>query len=479
MLNCKVCGKVFSSASSLNKHSVTHSQERSHICKICMKAFKRQDHLMGHMLTHLKVKPFLCTERGCNKSYCDFRSLRRHYELHHGLWTNQLEVPTANSALPPSSVLEPVSGLPVLPNDELIRCLVTEILQQKVTSNMAVLQDAKANHVPQTTTLNGSKWSEDFAARNTYTVINSSNKVSMDPAYASYSDPSADHPLYPAKIRSMQEQPDILLTRSFNDDTTSGEFEEPLAKPPNYLDHRYAYLAADNGLQAMQAQYSFPHAPDFTRLPIQLCPNSGFQIQNPANFYPPVKNSQSTICHTATLTLPSMSMPRWHPEITGIRGWGELQRDPRGLLTLSRISRAAENMASGSQNGATQARPGQESQKLVNGTSEIQSKLAMKTDTPNLNPRIVPASQEALESFTALNKSQGNEKMYGLSISKPKDILKDFQEGDTVSWQRTGEPTAQCLGSGSWTTKDETAGRLVIPVSVPVTKKDNKVRGAF
>ena len=45
LLDCSLCGKVFSSASSLSKHYLTHSQERKHVCKICSKAFKRQDHL--------------------------------------------------------------------------------------------------------------------------------------------------------------------------------------------------------------------------------------------------------------------------------------------------------------------------------------------------------------------------------------------------------------------------------------------------
>lgn len=45
LLDCSLCGKVFSSASSLSKHYLTHSQERRHVCKICSKAFKRQDHL--------------------------------------------------------------------------------------------------------------------------------------------------------------------------------------------------------------------------------------------------------------------------------------------------------------------------------------------------------------------------------------------------------------------------------------------------
>lgn len=37
------------------------------------------------MLTHRKIKPFACLEGDCDKSYCDLRSLRRHYELRHGL----------------------------------------------------------------------------------------------------------------------------------------------------------------------------------------------------------------------------------------------------------------------------------------------------------------------------------------------------------------------------------------------------------
>uniref|UniRef100_UPI00398F247C zinc finger protein 541-like isoform X2 n=1 Tax=Pristiophorus japonicus TaxID=55135 RepID=UPI00398F247C len=83
---CSQCGKSFSSASALSKHYLTHSHERRHVCRICNKAFKRQDHLSGHLLTHQKNKPYVCMEHGCDKSYCDSRSLRRHYEVQHGLY---------------------------------------------------------------------------------------------------------------------------------------------------------------------------------------------------------------------------------------------------------------------------------------------------------------------------------------------------------------------------------------------------------
>ncbi|KAK2582905.1 hypothetical protein KPH14_008973 [Odynerus spinipes] len=41
---CQVCGKVFSNASALTKHKLTHSNERKYVCLMCGKAFKRQDH---------------------------------------------------------------------------------------------------------------------------------------------------------------------------------------------------------------------------------------------------------------------------------------------------------------------------------------------------------------------------------------------------------------------------------------------------
>uniref|UniRef100_A0A8C2RNM6 Zinc finger protein 541 n=1 Tax=Capra hircus TaxID=9925 RepID=A0A8C2RNM6_CAPHI len=143
LLDCSLCGKVFSSASSLSKHYLTHSQERKHVCKICSKAFKRQDHLTGHMLTHQKTKPFVCIEQGCSKSYCDYRSLRRHYEVQHGLCILK-EVPPEEEACGDSPHMHEVAGQPapsglrspgpLLPNRDLLRCLVNSIVHHKIPS---------------------------------------------------------------------------------------------------------------------------------------------------------------------------------------------------------------------------------------------------------------------------------------------------------------------------------------------------------
>ncbi|XP_040834207.1 zinc finger protein 541 [Ochotona curzoniae] len=147
LLDCSLCGKVFSSASSLSKHYLTHSQERKHVCRICSKAFKRQDHLTGHMLTHQKTKPFVCIEQGCSKSYCDYRSLRRHYEVQHGLCILKEappeeeacgDSPHAHEPAPSSlrSLGPPEARSPssLLPSRDLLRCIVSSIVHQKMPS---------------------------------------------------------------------------------------------------------------------------------------------------------------------------------------------------------------------------------------------------------------------------------------------------------------------------------------------------------
>ena len=93
---CSLCNKMFGNASALAKHRLTHSDERKYLCTVCHKAFKRQDHLNGHLLTHRNKKPFECTTEGCNKSYCDARSLRRHRENHHSNREDKMVSPASS-----------------------------------------------------------------------------------------------------------------------------------------------------------------------------------------------------------------------------------------------------------------------------------------------------------------------------------------------------------------------------------------------
>ncbi|XP_073081687.1 zinc finger protein 541-like [Manis javanica] len=159
LLDCSVCGKVFSSTSSRSKHYLTHSQERKHVCGICSKAFKRKDHLTRHLLTHQQTKPFACMEQGCSKSYCDDRSLRRHYEDQHGFCILK-EAPPKEEACGDSSPAYEVAdqpaadGLrslvppeartpgPLLPNREPLRSIVSSTVHQEISSPGPVLVGA-------------------------------------------------------------------------------------------------------------------------------------------------------------------------------------------------------------------------------------------------------------------------------------------------------------------------------------------------
>ncbi|ETE65106.1 Zinc finger protein, partial [Ophiophagus hannah] len=99
------------------------------------------------MLTHQKTKPFICIEEGCNKSYSDHRSLRRHYEMHHGL--RLLKEEEACESTPPlhdphaqmgqsslraaeSLAESPAPNHSLLPNRDLLRCIVSSLVGPKL-----------------------------------------------------------------------------------------------------------------------------------------------------------------------------------------------------------------------------------------------------------------------------------------------------------------------------------------------------------
>ncbi|XP_005259371.1 zinc finger protein 541 isoform X9 [Homo sapiens] len=88
LLDCSLCGKVFSSASSLSKHYLTHSQERKHVCKICSKAFKRQDHLNqqnGSPTDWTKPRStFVC--KNCSQMFYTEKGLSSHMCFHSDQW---------------------------------------------------------------------------------------------------------------------------------------------------------------------------------------------------------------------------------------------------------------------------------------------------------------------------------------------------------------------------------------------------------
>jgi len=60
------------------------------------------------MMTHYSKKPYECKFAGCDKSYCDARSLRRHLENHH----QQLLADSCSLEHSDSGTLTPASAPP-------------------------------------------------------------------------------------------------------------------------------------------------------------------------------------------------------------------------------------------------------------------------------------------------------------------------------------------------------------------------------
>lgn len=82
LFDCDICKKVFSTKSVLERHILTHTQERQFECDVCGKRFKQSGHVKSHMLVHTGERRFQCAI--CSKRFSLANSLKKHMYIHNG-----------------------------------------------------------------------------------------------------------------------------------------------------------------------------------------------------------------------------------------------------------------------------------------------------------------------------------------------------------------------------------------------------------
>ncbi|KAM6389561.1 histone-lysine N-methyltransferase MECOM isoform 8-T9 [Pluvialis apricaria] len=78
---CKECDQAFPDLQSLEKHMLSHSEEREYKCDQCPKAFNWKSNLIRHQMSHDSGKHYEC--ENCAKVFTDPSNLQRHIRSQH------------------------------------------------------------------------------------------------------------------------------------------------------------------------------------------------------------------------------------------------------------------------------------------------------------------------------------------------------------------------------------------------------------
>lgn len=77
------CKKTYSSKYNLKRHiDSAHKKIRRFRCKVCKKYLSSNQNLQEHMHTHTGLKPYVCTERDCGKTFRQSCQLSNHKNFH-------------------------------------------------------------------------------------------------------------------------------------------------------------------------------------------------------------------------------------------------------------------------------------------------------------------------------------------------------------------------------------------------------------
>lgn len=80
------CLRRFQTIKELEKHILTHENEKPYICEICGQTYKQKTSFNVHMKMHDGLKPYTCIH--CDKSFTQKIALIRHIPMHTGKFTN-------------------------------------------------------------------------------------------------------------------------------------------------------------------------------------------------------------------------------------------------------------------------------------------------------------------------------------------------------------------------------------------------------
>uniref|UniRef100_A0AAY4DFQ4 C2H2-type domain-containing protein n=1 Tax=Denticeps clupeoides TaxID=299321 RepID=A0AAY4DFQ4_9TELE len=80
---CETCGKAFRDVYHLNRHRLSHSDEKPFSCPICQQRFKRKDRMSHHVKSHQGgvEKPYVCPN--CSKAFSRPDHLNSHIRQVH------------------------------------------------------------------------------------------------------------------------------------------------------------------------------------------------------------------------------------------------------------------------------------------------------------------------------------------------------------------------------------------------------------